>query len=228
MPLWDELRGLELNVEDVTTERKSIEVSTQFTRVTTTVVLGGEGEHGRGEDVTYTPEDHDWFPDLEARGRTTLGELSAELDGLQLFKTEPAMPAWADYRRWAFESAALDLALRQNDLSLGAAVKRDYHPVRFVVSTRGDAFGWVEHIPGARAEARSGERLGQAVHGASRGDRSRARARLQGVLQGHGRRRRAGSRSVRHRASSSFPTPCWRTRPSTASAERCCAGRRGG
>ena len=148
MPLWDQLRGLELNIEDVTTERKSVEVSTQFTRVTTTVVLGGEGEHGRGEDVTYTPEDHDWFPDLEARGRTTLGELSAELDGLQLFETEPAMPAWADYRRWAFESAALDLALRQNDLSLGAAVKRDYHPVRFVVSTRGDAFGWVEHIPG--------------------------------------------------------------------------------
>ena len=148
MPLWDQLRGLELNVEDVTTERKSVEVSTQFTRVTTTVVLGGEGEHGRGEDVTYTPEDHDWFPDLEARGRTTLGELSAELDGLQLFETEPTMPAWADYRRWAFESAALDLALRQNDLSLGAAVKRDYHPVRFVVSTRGDAFGWLEHIPG--------------------------------------------------------------------------------
>jgi hypothetical protein len=116
--------------------------------VTTTVVLAGEGEQGRGEDVTYTAGDHDWFPDLEARGRTTLGELSAELDGLQLFETEPTMPAWADYRRWAFESAALDLALRQNDLSLGAAVKRDYHPVRFVVSTRGDAFGWLEHIPG--------------------------------------------------------------------------------
>jgi hypothetical protein len=148
MSVWDELRGLDLNVEEVATERKSVDVSTQFTRVTTTVVLAGEGEQGRGEDVTYTAEDHDWFPDLEARGRTTLGELSAELDGLQLFETEPAMPAWADYRRWAFESAALDLVLRQNDLSLGAAVKRDYQPVRFVVSTRGDAFGWLEHIPG--------------------------------------------------------------------------------
>ena len=148
MSVWDELRGLDLNVEEFTTERRSVDVSTQFTRVTTTVVLAGEGEQGRGEDVTYTAGDHDWFPDLEARGRTTLGELSAELDGLQLFETEPTMPAWADYRRWAFESAALDLALRQNDLSLGAAVKRDYHPVRFVVSTRGDAFGWLEHIPG--------------------------------------------------------------------------------
>jgi hypothetical protein len=147
MPLWDRLRGLELDIEDVTTERKSVDVSTQFRRVTTTVVLGGEGEHGRGEDVTYTAEDHDWFPELEARGRTTLGELSEELDGLRLFEAEPKMPAWADYRRWAFESAALDLALRQNDLSLGAAVGRDYHPVRFVVSTRGDAFAWLEHIP---------------------------------------------------------------------------------
>jgi hypothetical protein len=148
MSFWDQLRGLDLNIEEVATERKSVDVSTQFTRVTTTVVLGGEGEQGRGEDVTYTAEDHDWFPNLDARGRTTLGELSAELDGLKLFETQPTMPAWADYRRWAFESAALDLALRQNDLALGAAVKRDYHPVRFVVSTRGDAFGWLEHVPG--------------------------------------------------------------------------------
>jgi hypothetical protein len=148
MALWNRLRDLQLNIEDVTTERKSVDVSTQFTRATTTVVLGGEGEHGRGEDVTYTAEDHDWFPVLEAPGRTTLGELSAQLEGLRLFESEPKMAASADYRRWAFESAALDLALRQNDLSLGAALQRDYHPVRFVVSTRGDAFAWLEHSPG--------------------------------------------------------------------------------
>jgi hypothetical protein len=147
MALWDKLRDLELNVEEVGTERKSVDVSTEFTRVTTTVVLVGEGEQGRGEDVTYTAEDHDWFPDLAAPGRATLGELSAQLDGLRLFGAEPKMPAWADYRRWAFESAALDLALRQNDLSLGAAVGRDYRPVRFVVSTRGDAFAWLQHSP---------------------------------------------------------------------------------
>jgi hypothetical protein len=148
MSVWDKLRRLDLNVEEITTERKSVDVSTQFTRVTTTVVFAGEGEQGRGEDVTYTAEDHDWFPELDLPGRTTLGELSAQLDGLQLFEMEPTMPAWADYRRWAFESAALDLALRQNDLSLGAALERDYHPVRFVVSTRGDAFGWLDHIAG--------------------------------------------------------------------------------
>jgi L-alanine-DL-glutamate epimerase-like enolase superfamily enzyme len=148
MALWDELRGLELNIEDVGTERKSVDVSTQFTRVTTTVVLGGEGEQGRGEDVTYTAEDHDWFPELAPPGSTTLGELSAQLDGLRLFEGEPEMGASADYRRWAFESAALDLALRQNDLSLGAALRRESSPVRFVVSTRGDAFAWLQHSPG--------------------------------------------------------------------------------
>jgi hypothetical protein len=148
MSVWDKLRGLDLSVEEITTERKSVDVSQQFTRVTTTVVFAGAGEQGRGEDVTYTAEDHDWFPELDPPGRTTLGELSSQLDGLRLFETEPTMPAWADYRRWAFESAALDLALQQNDLSLGAAVERNYHPVRFVVSTRGDAFGWLEHIHG--------------------------------------------------------------------------------
>ena len=147
MALWDRLRSLELTLEDVATEQRSVEVSTQFTRVTTTVVLSGRGETGRGEDVTYTAEDHDWFPELRARGEMTVGELSAELETLQLFEREPGMQASADYRRWAFESAALDLALRQNGLSLGDALGLEYGPVRFVVSTRADPFAWLEHAP---------------------------------------------------------------------------------
>ena len=147
MALWDRLRGLEPTIEEFRTERRSVDVSTQFTRVTTTVILAGGGETGRGEDVTYTAEDHDWFPQLEPTGRTTLAELSAELDALHLFDHEPKMQASSQYRRWAFESAALDLALRQNDLSLGDALGLEYRPVRFVVSTRGDAFAWLEHNP---------------------------------------------------------------------------------
>jgi hypothetical protein len=146
--LLERLRGLELAVEEMGTERKSVDVSTEFTRVTTTVILSGAGEQGRGEDVTYTAKDHDWFPEGAAQGSTTLGAFSAQLDGLKLFEGQPGMGASADYRRWAFQSAALDLALRQNGLSLGAAVDRTYRPVRFVVSTRGDAFAWLEHEPG--------------------------------------------------------------------------------
>jgi hypothetical protein len=147
MALWDQLRDLEVTIDDVGTEKRSVSVSTEFTRVTTTVVLSGQGEVGRGEDVTYTAEDHDWFPRLVPSGRATLAEVGSQLDTLKLFQGEPKMAASSDYRRWAFESAALDLALRQNELSLGEAVSREYRPVRFVVSTRADAFAWLEHSP---------------------------------------------------------------------------------
>jgi L-alanine-DL-glutamate epimerase-like enolase superfamily enzyme len=147
MALWERLRGLELAVEQVRTEQRSVEVSSEFTRVTTLVLLSGRGVEGRGEDVTYTAEDHEWFPSLEPAGATTLGELSSSLDSLALFAGEPKMSASRDYRRWAFESAALDLALRQAGSSLGEAVAREYRPVRFVVSTRGDAFAWLAAAP---------------------------------------------------------------------------------
>jgi hypothetical protein len=148
MALWDRLAQLEVEVEAVATEQRKVEVSTQFTRVTTVVTLSGRGADGVGEDVTYTAPDHDWFPPIEPTGHTTLAELARSLDGVELFHGEPGMGASRDYRRWALDSAALDLALRQNDLSLGAALERDYRPVRFVVSTRGDAFAWLAHQPG--------------------------------------------------------------------------------
>ena len=40
------------------------------------------------------------------------------------------------YRRWAFESAALDLALRQAGRSLADALGREARPLNFVVSMR--------------------------------------------------------------------------------------------
>jgi hypothetical protein len=144
--IWERLRDLGLVVEKAETERQSVAVSSEFTRVTTTVVLSGRGAEGRGEDVTYNAEDHDWFPTLEPGGRT-LGEFSRALDEMPLFEGEPRMEASAHYRRFACESAALDLALRQEGLPLGEAVGREYRPVRFVVSTRSDAFPWLEHYP---------------------------------------------------------------------------------
>ncbi len=147
MALWDRLRDLDVAVEDVRTERRSVDVSSDFTRVTTLVVMSGGGVEGRGEDVTYTAEDHDWFPSFEPVGQSTLGRVSESLDGLALFAGDPKMAASRDYRRWAFESAALDLALRQAGVSLAHAVEREYRPLRFVVSTRGDAFAWLAAAP---------------------------------------------------------------------------------
>ena len=46
------------------------------------------------------------------------------------------MPAFRDYRRWAFESAAADLALRQAGRSLADVLGREPQPITFVVSLR--------------------------------------------------------------------------------------------
>jgi L-alanine-DL-glutamate epimerase-like enolase superfamily enzyme len=147
MAHWERLHDLDLVVDGVRTERRSLQVSTEFTRVSTVVVLSGAGEEGRGEDVTYTAEDHEWFPDVAAAGATTLGAFSSSLDALTLFQGDPAMAASLDYRRWAIESAALDLALRQNGMSLAEAVGGEARPVRFLVSTRADAFAWLAIAP---------------------------------------------------------------------------------
>ena len=56
----------------------------------------------------------------------------------------------SEYRRWAFESAALDLALRQAGLSLAEAVGRP-QPLRFVVSTRiANVERWLALYPALR------------------------------------------------------------------------------
>ncbi|HYN20501.1 MAG TPA: hypothetical protein VE078_06045, partial [Thermoanaerobaculia bacterium] len=111
-------------------------------------MLEGGGIRGEGEDVAYDPADQAGHPtDLDLAGRWTLDEFSGHLDDLHLFRIPPRRPSARDYRRWAFESAALDLALRQAGLSLGAALGLPYRPVRFVVSTRGEIGPWLAIDP---------------------------------------------------------------------------------
>jgi hypothetical protein len=137
--LWDQLADLDVAIDDYAVQRRELDVSPDFKRVTTTVVLHGAGETGQGEDVTYTAADHDDFPAHEMlAGTWTLHDYSRRLDELTLFASEPQMEASHDYRRWAFESAALDLALRQAGISLAEAAGRPYRPVRFVASTRAE------------------------------------------------------------------------------------------
>src|SRR5438105_3583270 len=50
------------------------------------------------------------------------------------------------YRRWAFESAALDLALRQAGRSLAQALGREPRPVTFVVSKRFETIGELRRL----------------------------------------------------------------------------------
>jgi hypothetical protein len=134
---YEKLAPLGLEIDELDLERRELPITDEFKRVTTTVVLRGGGETGEGEDVTYQAGDHDGFPRPDLTPARTIDEYSRLLEPFQL----------PDYRRWAFESAALDLALRQTGLSLGEAVGRAYRPVRFVVSTRADIRAWSERQP---------------------------------------------------------------------------------
>ena len=148
--LYDErLAKLELTIDGYELQRHERAVSSGFTRVTTEIVLHGLGLSGRGEDVTYDEADHDGYPaELGLGWAGTLHGFLRRLAWQPLFPHEPVRPASREYRRWAFESAALDLALRQAGISLGEALGLPYRPVRFVVSTRLDIRPWLALYPG--------------------------------------------------------------------------------
>ena len=158
MTLYDRLRELPLEIEELAFEQASLHVSAQFTRATTTVVLrgpapGAEPLVGLGEDVTYDAVEHDPArrPVLDVAGSWTLESFSAHLATLDLFpQAAPGQAAYRDYRRWAFESAALDLALAQAGTNLAERLGRAARPLRFVSSTRTQLDGWLALYPGLR------------------------------------------------------------------------------
>jgi hypothetical protein len=118
----------------------------EFTRPSTVIHLRGKSEEGIGEDVVYTVLDHIAHRDAGAvhdlGDPDTLGQACELIGELDLFASAaPEYEASRHYRRWAYESAALDLALRQNGLALWEVVERDPEPVRFVCSTRLGGFG---------------------------------------------------------------------------------------
>jgi L-alanine-DL-glutamate epimerase-like enolase superfamily enzyme len=154
LSLYGSVRELPLEVESYALDRLEHPISPEFTRVTTVVRLRGRGEEGVGEDVTYDETAHPPSGDLPLGGSHTLDAYSALLQEQELFVNAPSMPAFRDYRRWAFESAALDLALRQAGRPLASAVGRDPRPVTFVVSmglgdppSTAKVRGWLEHYP---------------------------------------------------------------------------------
>ena len=161
MSLYDAVRELPLVVDGYDLDGHAYEISSEFTRKTTVIRLSGAGEEGRGEDVTYDGGEQDAQqargPALSLTGEWTLESFSRHLDGQPLFEHEPEMHAYVDYRRWAFESAALDLALRQAGRSLGDAVGREPRPVTFVASgglgdppSTARLRAFLEHYPGLR------------------------------------------------------------------------------
>jgi len=140
---FSSVADLPVQIDDYRLRPMHVDLSPAMTRVTTIVELRGPGPRrqpalGLGEDVTYEPQDHDeWIRsgrELPLRGSFTLASFSANLAGLELFPTGPTREQSRNYRRWALESAALDLALRQSEMSLAEAIARKPSPLHFVVS----------------------------------------------------------------------------------------------
>ena len=141
MSLFEErLADLRLSIDDYALERLQRDVSSQFTRVSTVIHLRGGGEEGVGEDVTYDAVDHDVLqaagPVLALASDRTLGEFCEHLEGLEMWPEPPQREPSRLYRIWGYESAALDLALRQAGTTLHAALGIEPRPVNFVVSLR--------------------------------------------------------------------------------------------
>jgi hypothetical protein len=140
MSTWEALAALPLEIEDYTLEPLQETVSSEFERKSTIIHLRGAGEEGIGEDVTYDGIDHEILqaggPTLPLAGRFTLASFSERLAGLTLFPEPPQREVSSRYRTWAYESAALDLALRQQHNTLHATLGLQPRPVSFVVSMR--------------------------------------------------------------------------------------------
>ncbi len=140
MSTWQLLAELPVEIDGYALDPLQATVSTEFERKSTVIRLHGGGEEGIGEDVTYDAVDHEILqaagPALPLAGRFTLASFAERLGELSLFPQPPQREVSERYRRWAYESAALDLALRQAQRSLHDALEREPQPVRFVVSLR--------------------------------------------------------------------------------------------
>ena len=136
--LWSRLAELPLVVESCEYDRLHAVLAHEFQRVTTHVRLVGAGTDGLGEDVSVHVEDggslHETQLALSLAGEWTLSGFCDHLATLDLWPKPPEWEAARSYRNWAFESAALDLALRQAGRALHDVLGLEPRPVRFVNS----------------------------------------------------------------------------------------------
>jgi L-alanine-DL-glutamate epimerase-like enolase superfamily enzyme len=140
---WARVGALELEIEHADSERLSAAGGPgpggERERVTGLLALHGGGHTGLGEDVgLIEPGDYDTFAELarslRLAGRWTVASFAAHLRTLPLFAEPPQWDLMRNFRTWVFESAALDLALRQAGTSLPALLGLTPRPVTYVNS----------------------------------------------------------------------------------------------
>ena len=140
MSTYDLIADLPIRIERYELEGLVQNVSSDFERKTTIIHLHGGGEEGLGEDVVYDAVDHEIAQQagstLALAGDWTIRSFSEHLAALDLFPEVPQREVSQLYRVWAYESAALDLALRQAGKALHEVLGRAPRPLTFVVSLR--------------------------------------------------------------------------------------------
>ncbi len=98
MSLYDDVRGLPLEIEGYSLEGLELQARSDFLRRTTVVHLHGGGEEGIGEDVTYHAEEHEFSqklgPLFPLAGAWKLHTFSQHLGALPLFPQEPEQHAY--------------------------------------------------------------------------------------------------------------------------------------
>ena len=136
--LWPRLGGLALVIEGCDFDRLHAVLAYESDRATTLVRLVGDGAEGLGEDVSVFGEEttalHETRPPLPLEGEWTLAGFCEHLASLELWPEPPEWEVARRFRNWAFESAALDLALRQAGRPLHEVLGLEPRPVRFVNS----------------------------------------------------------------------------------------------
>jgi L-alanine-DL-glutamate epimerase-like enolase superfamily enzyme len=138
MSTYERIAELPVKIDSYGFEGLSIKPSPEFERLTTVVQVTADGLVGNGEDITYEALDaialQDAGPVHDLSEPRTIGELCDLIGGLDLFPVPPEREVSRLYRRWAFESAALDLALKQSDTTLSRYLGMELKPLTFVAS----------------------------------------------------------------------------------------------
>ena len=140
---WERLRDLRLDVTAVQIQELALVAGPQWTRRTRRIQLDGSGRHaGAGEEVSWVEVSPDeilaLYPADLLCWQGSFGDWSARLDAREQCPAYQALAAARqsepDYLRWALESAAMELALRQNQTNLEDRLQRKAAPLRFCLS----------------------------------------------------------------------------------------------
>lgn len=135
--LWTAIKDLPIAIESFAFDALVPSGPTAIEDFSTTLLrLRGRGEEGLGEQVGQAeaqtslrasayPLTGEW---------ATLAEFLDHLDTIEMWPEPPEYELARNWRRWTFESAALDLALRQARTSLSEVLGRTPRPVTFVNS----------------------------------------------------------------------------------------------